>query len=228
MTHKNWKLITGVLHSHYHEQSHSPVCVTGSLIGDDHVKEPQNGYVQDAWRDIEDALLAPQLSELKEQLWQRDAAIADHNAKSQEQAAIIDTLIQHLSKMEDQLHIPHQKYMVDKMQHKVLSFQQENEQLIEHLEYLEDELSQTNKQVKELKSLLKRYMSERPDDFPTSESRHPTYFPNRKGTREMNVALLLAQGKKEVSRLPNSFAETKKEANFTNHKNDRMRRMDTY
>jgi len=189
---------------------------------------PRNGYVEyDAWRDMEDALVAHQVSELKEQLRQRDTAIAERDAQCQEQAAVIETLVQHLSEMEDQLHIPHQN-MVDKMHHKVLSFQQENKQLIEHLEYLEDELAQTNKQMKELKSLLKRYVSERPDDFPTTESSHPTYFPNRKGTREMNVALLLAQGKKEVSRLPNSFAETKKEANFTNHKYACMRRMDTY
>jgi len=29
---------------------------------------PQNGYVEDAWRDMEDALLTHQVSELKEQL----------------------------------------------------------------------------------------------------------------------------------------------------------------
>ncbi len=190
---------------------------------------PRNGYVEDdAWRDMEHALVAHQVSELKEQLRQRHAAIAERDAQCQEQAAVIETLVQHLSEMEDQLHIPHQKYMVDKMHHKVLSFQQENEQLIEHLEYLEDELAQTNKQVKELTSLLKSYVSERPGDFFTTESIHPTYFPNRKGTREMNVALLLAQGEKEVSRLPNHFADTKKEANFTNHKYACTRRMDSY
>jgi len=183
----------------------------------------RNGYVEnDAWRDMEDALVAhQQLSELKEQLRQRHAAIAERDAQCQEQSAVIETLVQHLSEMEDQLHIPHQKYMVDKMQHKVLSFQEGNKQLIEHLEYLEDELSQMNKQVKELKSLLKRYVSERPDGFPTTESSHPTYFPTRKATK-------LAQGEKEVSRLPNRFAEIKKKANFLNHKYACMRRMDTY
>jgi len=141
---------------------------------------PHNGYVQDAWRDMEDVLLAHQLSELKEQLWQRDAAIADHNAKSQEQAAIIDTLIQHLSKMEDQLHIPHQKYMVDKMHHKILSFQEENKQRIKYIKHLEDELTKMNRQVKELMSLLKIYELERQDDFPNTELTYPSYFASGK------------------------------------------------
>jgi len=123
--------------------------------------------------------------------------------------------------------------MVDRMHHKVLSFQEENKQLIEHVEYLEDELAQTNKQLKELKSLLKRYVLDRQDDFPSTESSHPAYFPNGKCTKEMNVELLLARDEKDelskhISRLPNSFVATKKEANFMSHRYARTRRMDTY
>jgi len=91
------------------------------------------------------------------------------------------------------------------MQHKILSFLEENKQLVNHVKHLEDELAKTNRLVKKLKSLLTRYMLERQGNFPTNESSHSSYFPNQRGVREDNVALALAEDKK-------------KEANFTNHK----------
>jgi len=162
--------------------------------------------------------LETKIHELQTQVEQKEAALVERDAKCQEQAAIIEALVQQMSEMEDAFSISrHQK--VNQLA------DEQNNRLIKRIAYLESQLADAQQETQRLKILLKErkdvHGQHRRNDkegqinnISTESSRNHASFPNRSSAKELSVALLLAESEKEdlmkqIHILQNSLNGTK-------------------
>jgi len=171
-----------------------------------------------------------QIKELKLQLEQKDAALAERDSKCKEQAVIIEALVQQMSDMEDEMNSSH-AVTTDGLYEDVAELLEEKNQLAKRVEYLESQLEDAMGEAQALRILLnnirgsgrnfEKTVSKTDDDvFDVSEADIferdiAQSFPNRSSAKELNVALLLAESEKEdltkqIQNLQTSLAESKR------------------
>jgi len=147
---------------------------------------------------------------LKTQLEQKDAAIAERDLRVQQQAAIIEALVQKMSEMEDDLNC-HSDDSTGVYGDTVFKLQEENEHLAMQVEWLESQLVDAKRDARMLKNVLKgkiigREGHARKQDV-LFESSHQA------SAKKLNAALQLAESEnedltKQLQLLQSSLAES--------------------
>ncbi len=152
-----------------------------------------------AYEDLDD-----QLHALKITLKETDEVLAEREAKCEQQAAIIEALVHHLSEVEDQLK-ESRGTTAERMHRDLENLKAENTQLVNHVQNLEGELAEAKKQVRTLMFLLqKENDSPAPQDLrqeanlrTATDKKVSSNFPNRKCTSELNIPQMLAKAEKK-------------------------------
>jgi len=146
--------------------------------------------------------LETKIHELQAQVEQKEVALAERDAKCQEQAAIIEALVQQMSEMEDAFSVSHHQ-KVNRLAN------DQNKQFIKRIAYLESQLADAQQEAQRLKILLrerkdfhvrhtrKNDKAQQIVNSSSETSRNDASFPNRSSAEELSMALLLAESEKE-------------------------------